>query len=88
MAVKRNESDQQADLEEEGMAADKPLEDSDLIDIDAVVRLIDKLGSVLQESKLSKGKVKFNVNKLPNGIYYLHMQYKDKQIRKQISVQH
>lgn len=70
------------------MAADKPVNDNDLIDIDAEVRVLDKTGSVLLASKLSKGKVKLNVNKLPDGIYYLHMQYKDKQIRKQISVQH
>lgn len=88
-ALKRDESDgAQTDFKDEGIATDKPVEDSDLIDIDALVRLMDKTGAILQEGKLLKGKVKFKVNKLPDGIYYLHMEYNGKQIRKQISVQH
>lgn len=86
-AVKSDDQDQ-AKFQDQGMAADQPVQEGDLMDIDANVRLLDKNSVVVREGKLDKGKLNLSVTKLPDGIYYLQMTYEDKQIRKQIVVQH
>lgn len=87
-ATKTKDGQENKDIQDEGMAADKPVEDSDLIDIDAGVQLLDKNNRVVQEGRLNKGKLSLSVSKLPDGTYFLHMTFEDRQIRKQIIIQH
>ena len=88
VAALKNDDQNQAKFQDQGMATDQPVQESDLIDIDATVRLLDKNNAVIREGKLNKGKLNLSVAKLPDGIYYLQMIYEDKQIRKQIEVKH
>lgn len=86
-AVKGSDQDD-AQFQDNSMAADRPVEDSDLVDVNAEVRLVDKNNGVVKTGKLLKGKLSFSVVNLPDGIYYLQMSFDDKQIRKQIIVKH
>lgn len=86
-AVKGNDQ-QNATPQDASMAADAPVQDSDLIDIEANVRLVDKANTIVKEGKLVKGKLNFSVAQIPAGIYYLQMELKDTKIQKQIVIQH
>lgn len=63
-------------------------EGQELQDADINVQLLNRDNQVVSEGKLKQGKIKFSVNKLPVGIYYLHMSFGDKKLKRQIVIQH
>lgn len=75
-------------MDETSMAADQPVNEADLLDIDLNVKLTSKENKIVRNGKLSKGKIHFSVADLPNGTYYLQLHYDQKKIDKQIIIQH
>lgn len=81
-AVLIEDDDQQREL----AATEKLLYTQDTNNIP--VRLLDKDGNVVASGKLADHSVVFNVEKLPDGFYYLHTAEGEQLIRQQVVIQH
>lgn len=69
-------------------SSDQPINDKNLVDVDATVQLVDGKNQVIRNGKLEKGKLTFSTMDLPNGTYFLSIKDSEKTIQKQIVIQH